>query len=105
LPCLRRSTGHPNLPVFPPRRSSDLNIDLDQCRRRGVTVTNPPDVLTAATADHAFALLLATARRLREGDELVRSGTWTGWEPLQLDRKSTRLNSSHVKSSYAVFCL
>jgi len=60
------------------------NIDLDQCRRRGVTVTNTPDVLTAATADHAFALLLATARRLREGDELVRSGTWTGWEPLQL---------------------
>ena len=44
----------------------------------------PGGVLTGATADMAFALLLAVARRLREGDELVRSGNWTGWQPLQL---------------------
>ena len=60
------------------------NIDIAECRRRGIVVANTPDVLTDATADHAFALLLAVARRLREGDLLVRSGAWTGWEPDQL---------------------
>ncbi|HZW99970.1 MAG TPA: D-glycerate dehydrogenase [Trueperaceae bacterium] len=60
------------------------NIDVAACRRNGVVATNTPGVLTGATADMAFALLLAVARRLREGDELVRSGEWTGWQPLQL---------------------
>jgi glyoxylate reductase len=60
------------------------NIDVTECTRRGVVVTNTPDVLTDATAEHAFALLLAVARRLREGDQLVRSGDWAGWEPTQL---------------------
>lgn len=60
------------------------NIDVTACGRRGVVVTNTPDVLTDATADHAFALLLGVARRLLEGDDLVRSGGWTGWEPGQL---------------------
>ena len=60
------------------------NIDVAACGRRGVVVTNTPDVLTDATADHAFALLLGVARRLLEGDDLVRSGGWTGWEPGQL---------------------
>ena len=60
------------------------NIDLDAAKRRGLIVTNTPDVLTDATADLAWALLLATARRLVEGDRLVRSGHWTGWAPTQL---------------------
>lgn len=60
------------------------NIDVEACRHHGVIATNTPGVLTDATADMAFALLLAVARRLREGDELVRSGTWSGWQPLQL---------------------
>lgn len=60
------------------------NIDLAACTRRGVSVANTPDVLTEATADHAFALLLSVARRIREGHELVASGTWGGWQPLQL---------------------
>lgn len=60
------------------------NIDLAACRTRGVKVANTPDVLTAATADFAFALLLAAARRMIEGDTLVRSGEWTGWQPRQL---------------------
>ena len=60
------------------------NIDVAACARRGVVVTTTPDVLTEATADHAFALLLAVARRLREGHALVASGAWTGWQPLQL---------------------
>jgi glyoxylate reductase len=51
------------------------NVDVDAATRRGVPVTNTPDVLTAATADMAFALLLAVARRLVEGHDLVRSRT------------------------------
>lgn len=60
------------------------NIDREACRRRGVLVTNTPDVLTEATADIAWALILAASRRVVEGDRLVRSGRWTGWAPLQL---------------------
>jgi glyoxylate reductase len=60
------------------------NIDLAAARQRGLIVTNTPDVLTNATADLTWALLLATARRVVEGDSLVRSGRWTGWSPTQL---------------------
>ena len=60
------------------------NIDLMAARQRGLIVTNTPDVLTDATADLTWALLLATARRVVEGDSLVRSGHWTGWSPIQL---------------------
>jgi glyoxylate reductase len=60
------------------------NIDLEAARRHGVAVTNTPDVLTEATADLAFALLLAAARRVGEGERLARSGEWRGWEPGQL---------------------
>lgn len=60
------------------------NIDLAAVRQRGLIVTNTPDVLTDATADLTWALLLATARRIVEGDALVRSGRWTGWSPTQL---------------------
>jgi glyoxylate reductase len=52
------------------------HLDLDACRRRGVVVTNTPDVVTGATADLAMALLLAAARRLCEGDRLIRAGGW-----------------------------
>ena len=60
------------------------NIDLEAARQRGIVVTNTPDVLTDATADLTWALILATARRVIEGDRLVRSGQWTGWTPTQL---------------------
>ena len=60
------------------------NIDLAAARQRGLIVTNTPDVLTDATADLTWALLLSTARRVVEGDTLVRSGHWTGWSPTQL---------------------
>ena len=60
------------------------NIDLAAAQARGLIVTNTPDVLTDATADLTWALLLATARRVAEGDALVRSGRWTGWSPTQL---------------------
>jgi len=55
------------------------NIDVAAATARGVCVTNTPDVLTEATADLAFALLLAAARRLGEGERLVRAGAWRGW--------------------------
>jgi glyoxylate reductase len=60
------------------------NVDLVAAEMRGVLVTNTPDVLTEATADLTWALILATARRLCEGIDLVRSGQWTGWHPEQL---------------------
>lgn len=60
------------------------NVDLEACRKRGVVVTNTPGVLTEATADLAWLLLLAVTRRLREGEALLRSGSWSGWKPLEL---------------------
>jgi glyoxylate reductase len=57
------------------------NVDLAACSARGVLVTNTPGVLTDATADIAFALLLATARRLTEGERAVREGGWGPWDP------------------------
>lgn len=60
------------------------NIDVAACTRRGVAVSNTPGVLTEATADHAWALLLATARRVPEGHHLASTGAWTGWQPTQL---------------------
>ncbi|WP_208026785.1 2-hydroxyacid dehydrogenase [Rhabdothermincola sediminis] len=60
------------------------NVDVAEAARRGIVVTNTPDVLTEATADLAWALLLAAARRVGEGDRLVRTGSWTGWSPTQL---------------------
>ncbi len=60
------------------------NIDLQAARDRNIWVTNTPGVLTEATAELAMSLLLAAARRIGEGDQLVRSGQWTGWGPLQL---------------------
>lgn len=55
------------------------NIDLAAARRRGVTVTNTPDVLTETTADFAWALLMAAARRVVEADQYARSGQWKAW--------------------------
>lgn len=55
------------------------NIDLAAARAHDVTVTNTPDVLTEATAEMAWALILAATRRVAEGDRLVRRGAWRGW--------------------------
>ena len=95
------------------------NIDVDACTRRRIMVTNTPGVLDDTTADFTWALLLATARRLVEADQYLRSSQWEGWGLTQFlgrdvhhktlgicglgrigqgegDRKSTRLNSSHT---------
>jgi glyoxylate reductase len=55
------------------------NIDRAAAAARGIVVTNTPDVLTEATAELTWALILGIARRIGEGDRLVRSGAWKGW--------------------------
>lgn len=60
------------------------NIDVAACTKRGVVATNTPGVLDETTADFAWALLMAVARRLGEGDALARSGNWKGWDLDQL---------------------
>jgi glyoxylate reductase len=58
------------------------NIDLEVAKERGIIVTNTPDVLTNTTADLAFGLLIATARRLMEAEDTLRKGQWTSWSPM-----------------------
>ena len=60
------------------------NVDREACRARGVVVSNTPGVLTEATADLAFGLLIAAARRIAEGDRIVRRGAFQGWTPSML---------------------
>jgi glyoxylate reductase len=55
------------------------NIDVPFARDRGIPVTNTPDVLTEATAEFTWALILAVTRRVAEGERVVRSGKWKGW--------------------------
>ncbi len=60
------------------------HVDVAAAARRGVVVTNTPDVLTEATADIAMLLLLGTARRASEGEALMRARQWRGWTPTQM---------------------
>ena len=60
------------------------NIDVGAARERGIVVTNTPGVLDETTADVAFMLMLAAARRLGEGERLLRAGEWEWWGPKQL---------------------
>ncbi|HEY3315493.1 MAG TPA: D-glycerate dehydrogenase [Bacillota bacterium] len=57
------------------------NIDVPEAKKRGILVTNTPEVLTETTADFAWALMMAAARRVIEGDAEVRAGRWRTWEP------------------------
>ncbi len=60
------------------------NVDVTTADERGIVVTNTPDVLDETTADTAFMLVLAAARRLGEGERIVRSGRWEAWGPKML---------------------
>jgi glyoxylate reductase len=60
------------------------NIDVAACTRRKIVATNTPGVLDETTADFAWTLLMSVARRLLEGDQLARSGSWAGWNLDQL---------------------
>ena len=90
VPLLSRWVGGtefknlPNLRIVANCAVGYNNVDLVAAEMRKVLVTNTPGVLTEATADLTWALILATARRLIEGVELIRSGQWTGWHPEQL---------------------
>jgi glyoxylate reductase len=90
VPLLSRWVGGtelkdlPNLKIVANVAVGYNNIDLVAAELRRVMVTNTPDVLTDATADLTWALILACARRLLAGVELVKSGHWAGWHPEQL---------------------
>jgi lactate dehydrogenase-like 2-hydroxyacid dehydrogenase len=60
------------------------NVVLAETKRRGIAVTNTPDVSSEAVAEHTIALMLALTRRLLEGDAYVRAGSYVGWDPLLL---------------------
>ena len=60
------------------------NVDVDACTARGIWVTNTPDAVTESTADLTWALILATARRIGEGERLVRAGGFKAWKPTLL---------------------
>ena len=60
------------------------HIDVEAAARAGIAVTNTPGAVTDATADIALSLILMTARRLGEGERLLRAGQWVGWGPTQM---------------------
>lgn len=60
------------------------HIDLDACKARGISVGNAPHGVTVATAEIAMLLLLGSARRASEGENMIRTRSWPGWAPLQL---------------------
>jgi len=68
-------------------------VDIDAAKERGIIVTNTPDVLTECCADQALALILATARRVAEGDRYVRAGNWP---KLGMLRLGTRVNGARL---------
>ena len=75
----------PNLRIIAQYAVGFDNIDLKAATERGIYVTNTPEVLTETTADFAFALMLAVARRVVEADKYVRSGKWkVAWHPLMM---------------------
>lgn len=90
VPLLSRKMGEtelkglPELKVLAQCAVGYDNIDLAAAARRRLPVTNTPDVLTESTADLAWALILAVARRLKEGQEILARDEWTGWDPTQL---------------------
>src|SRR5256886_11089121 len=73
--------GLPKLKIVANCAAGHDNVDVVAAELRGIKVTNTPDALIDATADLAWALILACARRVVEGTELVRSGKWSGWHP------------------------
>ncbi|MEO0534571.1 MAG: D-glycerate dehydrogenase [Cyanobacteria bacterium P01_A01_bin.123] len=74
-------SASPNLKVISQMAVGFDNIDVAAATARGIPVGNTPGVLTEATADLTWALLMATARQVVAGDRFTRSGAWTTWEP------------------------
>ncbi|MBI4421279.1 MAG: D-glycerate dehydrogenase [Gemmatimonadetes bacterium] len=90
VPLLSRWVGGTELKYLPQLKiiancaTGVDNVDLVAAELHGVIVTNTPDVLTESTADLTWALILAVARRLKEGLALVAGGAWRGWDPTLL---------------------
>ncbi|MGB0597438.1 MAG: 2-hydroxyacid dehydrogenase [Rubripirellula sp.] len=76
--------ANPDLKVIANFAVGFNNIDVAAATKRKLPITNTPGVLTETTADMAWALLMDAARRVSEGDRLVRTKSWNGWGPLQL---------------------
>ncbi len=76
--------NHPQLKVVSNYAVGYNNIDIEAAAAHGVTVTNTPGVLTEATADIAWALIMACGRRVAEGDRFTRQGKFDGWAPEML---------------------
>ena len=76
--------SNPNLRIVANCAVGTDNIDLGAARELGIAITNTPGVLTDATADLTFALILGVARRVLEGDSMMRAGQFSGWQPLML---------------------
>jgi glyoxylate reductase len=76
--------ANPNLRLIASFGTGVDHIDLATARQRGITVTSTPGVLTEDTADMTMALILGTARRLAEGERLLRAGKWNGWSPTSM---------------------
>src|SRR5579883_1223497 len=74
--------GTPRLKLVANMAAGFNNIDVEAATRLGIAVTNTPGVLSDTTADLAFALLMATARRIPEAERFLRAGKYTGWGPL-----------------------
>jgi glyoxylate reductase len=75
----------PNLKIVAQMAVGFDNIDVNEATKRGICVTNTPGVLTETTADFAWTLLMAVARRVVEADKYVRTGKWkVGWHPMML---------------------
>ena len=77
-------TAGDNLKVIANMAVGYDNVDLEAANERGIVVTNTPEVLNETTADTAFMLMLAAARRLGEGERIIRSGRWEAWGPKML---------------------
>jgi len=60
------------------------NVDVSAAKEKGIMITNTPGVLTDTVAEHTFALLLAIAHRISEGERFARAGKYHGWEPMML---------------------
>ena len=74
----------PNLRVVSNMAVGYDNIDVAECTKRGIVVCNTPGVLTDTTADLAFALLMAAARRVPEAERFVLESKWSTWSPMLL---------------------
>ncbi|MDZ4285122.1 MAG: D-glycerate dehydrogenase [Patescibacteria group bacterium] len=74
----------PNAKIFANYAVGFDNINLEEAKRRGVAVTNTPDVVNDTVAEHTIALMLSMTSRIAEGDRLVRAGKYEGWAPMLL---------------------